>query len=149
MPVRVVIDTNNMGVSALLNPSGYPAMLRKAFEDQLFEVVISEPILKEIAEVLSRPSIKNKYGITETDIKELLILIEERSEHILVSGKFSVCRDKDDDLIIETAVKGNAKYLVTRDDDIKTDTKVSAFLSQSGISTISIAKFFKIITLKS
>lgn len=55
MVIRAVIDTN-IWVSALLNPSGYPAKLRKAFEEGRFEVVISEPILKEIADVLSRPS---------------------------------------------------------------------------------------------
>lgn len=141
---RVVIDTN-VWVSALLNPSGYPAKIRKAFEEGLFEVVISEPILKEIADVLSRPKIKNKYGITGADIQELLILIEERSEHVLVSGDVRICRDKDDDFIIETAVKGKAKYLITRDDDVKSDKNVSNFLLQSGISVLSIAKFLKLI----
>ncbi len=148
MPVRAVIDTN-IWVSALLNPSGHPARLRKAFEEGLIEVVISEPILEEIADVLSRPRIKDKYRITEADIQEFLMLIEERSEHVLVSGDVSICRDKDDDLIIETAVKGKVKYLVTRDDDVKTDRKVSDFLSQSGISPISVAKFPKLIIPKS
>lgn len=144
MDVRAVIDTN-IWVSALLNPSGYPAKLGKSFAQGLFEVVISEPILEEIADVLSRPKIKDKYEITETDIEEFLILIEERAEHILVSGDISICRDKDDDLIIETAVKGKARYLVTGDNDIKADMKVSDFLSQYGISPISVARFLKLI----
>jgi len=148
MPVRAVIDTN-IWVSALLNPSGYPARLRKAFEEGLIEVVISEPILREITDVLSRPRIKDKYGVADADIQEFLVLIEERSEHVLVSGDVRICRDKDDDLIIETAVKGKVKYLVTWDDDVKTDTKVSDFLSQSNISPISVAKFLKLITPRS
>ena len=147
MIIRIVIDTN-IWISALLNPYGFPAKLRKAFEKSLFEVVISAPILKEIADVLSRPRIKDRYGITETDIQELLELIEERAEHVLVSGNVSICRDKDDDLIIETAIKGKVMYLVTRDDDIKNDTKVADFLSQSGITVFSIAKFLKLIDLK-
>jgi len=49
--VKVVIDTN-VWVSALLNPTGYPARLRKAFEQRIFEVVASEPTLQEIADVL-------------------------------------------------------------------------------------------------
>ena len=144
MAFRVVIDTN-VWVSALLNLAGYPAKIRKAFEEGLFETVISEPILKEIADVLSRPKIKDKYGIIEADIQELLILIEERSEHVLVSGDVSICRDKDDNFIIETAVKGKAKYLITRDDDVKSDKNVSNFLLQSGISVLSIAKSLKLI----
>ena len=148
MTTDAVVDTN-IWVSALLNPSGYPAKLRNAFEEGLFDVVISEPILEEIADVLSRPRIKDKYGISETDIKKLLVLIEERAEHVLVSGALSICRDKDDDLIIETAVKGKVQYLVTRDDDIKNDINVLTFLTQAGISTISIAKFLEQINVKS
>ena len=94
MVVRAVIDTN-IWISALLNPYGYPAQIRKAFEKGLFDVVI--------------------------------------------------CRDKDDDLVIETAVKGKAAYLVTRDDDVKNDKSVLDFLSQSGISVLTVDKFLKII----
>ena len=144
MAVRAVIDTN-IWVSALLNPHGYPAKLRKAFEEGLIEVIISEPILEEIADVLNRPRIKDKYGITEADIRELLILVEERSEHVLISGDVNICRDRDDNLIIETAIKGNAKYLVSRDDDVEMDTKITEFLSGSGISVLSVAKFLKLI----
>jgi len=147
VPIRAVIDTN-VWVSALLNPYGYPARLRKAFEEGYIEVVISEPILEEIADVLSRPRIKDKYGVTKSDIQEFLRLIEARSEHVLVAGDISICRDKDDDLVIETAIKGNVRYLVTRDDDVKIDTKVSDFLSQYGISPISVARFLNLITRK-
>jgi predicted nucleic acid-binding protein len=42
--IKAVIDTN-IWVSALLNPTGYPAKLRKAFEQGIFEVIVSEPIL--------------------------------------------------------------------------------------------------------
>ncbi len=145
MTVKAVIDTN-IWVSALLNPSGYPALLRSAFEQGLFTVVISEPILEEIADVLARPRIRKKYGVTDTDIRDLLLLIDERAEHVLVSGEVSVCRDKDDDLILETAVKSRVQYLVTRDDDIKADPKVAEYLSQTGISILSVAKFLEVIS---
>lgn len=144
MVVKAVIDTN-IWISALINPFGYPARLKKHFENGDLIAVISEPILNEIADVLSRPRIKDKYGITPEDIQELLSLIEEKTEHVLVSGSINICRDKDDDLIIETALKGNAGYLITRDDDVKFDKKVSAFLSQHGISVLTVAKFLKLI----
>ncbi|MBI1821720.1 MAG: putative toxin-antitoxin system toxin component, PIN family [Nitrospirae bacterium] len=147
MPVRAVIDTN-IWVSALLNPFGFPARLRKAFEEGAFHAVVSEPIIKEISDVLSRPRIKSRYGVSEHNVQELLILIEERSEHVLLSGDIDICRDKDDDLIIETAVKGKAGYLVTRDDDIKFDKDVSAYLSKYDISVLSVAKFLNLLGLK-
>ena len=68
MDVKAVIDTN-IWVSALLNPTGYPARLRKAFEQGIFAVIVSEPLLEEIADVLSRPRIRDKYGITNADIQ--------------------------------------------------------------------------------
>lgn len=140
MTVKAVIDTN-IWVSSLLNPFGFPARLRKAFEEGVFHALVSEPMLAELAEVLSRPRIKDKYGITDTDMEELLILIEERAEHVMLSEDVTICRDKDDNFVIETAVKGRAAYLVTRDDDIKFDRNVSSFLSQYGVTVISIANF--------
>jgi len=142
--VRAVIDTN-IWVSSLLNPFGFPAKLRKSFEDGVFLAVISEPMLAELADVLSRPRIKGKYGITDADIEELLILIEERSEHVMLSDGVNICRDKDDNLVIETAIKGKAEHLVTRDDDIKFDREVASFLLQHHVSVVSIAKFLSLI----
>ena len=143
MFIKAVIDTN-IWISALINPFGYPAKLRKHFENGDFAAVISEPIMDEIVDVLSRPKIKDKYEITPEDIRELLTLIEERAEYVLISGDINICRDKDDNLIIETAIKGETSYLVTRDDDIKFDKKVSLFLSQHGISVLTVAKFLKL-----
>jgi conserved hypothetical protein TIGR00305 len=142
--VKAVIDTN-IWVSSVLNPFGFPARLRKSFEEGAFLAVISEPILEELADVLNRPRIKDKYGITENDIKELLILVEERAESVLLSGDIAICRDKDDNLIIETAIKGQTAFLVTRDDDIKFDKSVSSFLIQYGISVISVTRFLALI----
>ena len=144
MAIRAVIDTN-IWVSALLNPFGFPATLRRFFAEGAFQSVISESILLELAEVLNRPRIKDKYGLTVEDIRELIILIEERSEHVLLSGDISVCRDKDDNQIIETAIKGQAKHIVTRDDDIKFDRNVISFLAKYDIIVSTVAQFLSII----
>ena len=144
MVIRAVIDTN-IWVSALLNPFGFPATLRRFFVEGAFQGIISETILLELAEVLNRPRIKDKYALSTDDIQELLILIEERSEHVLLSGEISICRDNDDNLIIETAIKGQAQYIVTRDDDMKFDNNVSLFLLKYGITVSSVAQFLSII----
>jgi putative PIN family toxin of toxin-antitoxin system len=143
--IRAVLDTN-IWVSAILNPSGFPAEILRSFRNGDFLAVISEPIISEIADVLSRPRIKNKYGITEADILELLILIEERCEHVLLSGDIRVCRDPEDNGVIETAIKGHASCIVTRDDDIKFDKSVEAFFSQNNVTPISTARFLQLIT---
>ena len=99
----------------------------------------------ELAEVLNRPRIKDKYGLTADDIKELLVLIEEHSEPVLLSGDVNICRDSNDNMVIETAIKGRVEYLVTRDDDIKHDRRVSSYLRKYSISVLSVAKFLSII----
>ncbi|NCO61114.1 MAG: putative toxin-antitoxin system toxin component, PIN family [Deltaproteobacteria bacterium CG_4_8_14_3_um_filter_51_11] len=145
MTVKAVIDTN-IWVSALINPFGFPAKLRNAFERGLFQPVISEPMIEEIIEVLKRPRIKDKYGITENDIQELVLLIEERSLPVLVSGSLKLCRDKDDDFIIEAAIVGEAQYLVTRDDDMKFDPTLASIVSGHGVTITTVSKFLSAIT---
>jgi len=144
MAVRAVIDTN-IWVSALLNPSGFPAKVRRAFEDGLFRAVVSEPIIGELVGVLNRPRIKDKYGLEAEEIRELLILLEEKTEGVSLNGDFVLCRDPDDNFIVETAIKGQAQYLVTRDDDIKWDPEVIKFLEKSDIKVITVAKFLAIL----
>jgi putative PIN family toxin of toxin-antitoxin system len=144
MAIRAVIDTN-IWVSAILNPFGFPSRLRNSFAEGLFQPVISEPMFLELAEVLNRPRIKDKYGLAAADIKELLVLIEERSESVLLSGDVKICRDRNDDMVIETAIKGRVEYLVTRDDDIKHGSEVSSFLRQYNVSILSVANFISLI----
>lgn len=62
--VRAVIDTN-IWVSSLLNPFGFPARLRKSFEEGSFHVIISAPMIEELADVLNRPRIKGKFEIAK------------------------------------------------------------------------------------
>jgi putative PIN family toxin of toxin-antitoxin system len=145
MAVRAVIDTN-IWVSALLNPFGFPAKVRKAFEDGLFRAVVSEPILEELVGVLNRPRIKDKYGLEAEEIRELLILLEERTEGVFLKGDLVLCRDPDDNFIIETAIKGQVQYLVTRDDDIKWAPEVIEFLEKSNIKVITVDKFLSILS---
>ncbi len=115
--------------------------LLKSFKEGVFTVIISSPMIEELANVLNRPRIKDRYSITDDDIEELMLLIEDWTEGVLLSEDIDICRDKNDNFVIETAIKGHAEFLVTRDDDIKSDEDVSSFLSQHSVSVISIAKF--------
>ncbi len=144
MGARAVLDTN-IWVSALLNPKGPPARLLAAFVEGSYSVIVSAPLLEELAEVLGRPRFRDKYAITSEDLVELLTLIEERAEQVLLRGDVGICRDPDDDMVIETAIRGEASHLVTRDDDLKFDPIVAAFLSNHGVTVITVAKFLAFI----
>jgi putative PIN family toxin of toxin-antitoxin system len=67
---RVVVDTN-VWVSALLNPAGYPARVLAALRARRFILVVSQAMLDELRDVLLRPRLTRKYGITEADADEL------------------------------------------------------------------------------
>jgi uncharacterized protein len=137
---RVVVDTN-VWVSALLNRAGAPARIRTALEERRFRLVASEPLLAEVAEVLACPRLARKYSVTSADREELISLLRARAIIVPVEGAVQVCRDPDDDVVIETALRGRAELLVTRDDDLKRAAEVIAILSKVGIGVLSVQRF--------
>lgn len=141
---RVVIDTN-VWVSALLNPRGYPAQILTALGATRFNLLISEPLLEELAEVLARPRIARKYGVTLADIEELVTLLRERGTEVAVTGSVRLCRDPDDDVVLETALKGKADTMVSRDEDIKGDVALAELLRAAGIEVLSVQRFLNLL----
>ncbi len=145
MPFKILIDTN-VWVSAFLNPSGYPAKIITAWLEDKMQIVISMPLLKEILDVLQRPRIQKKYKYSAEEIKTYLDLIFQRAEKIEPAGNINLCRDTRDNIVLETALSGQAKYLVTRDDDIKRDPDLIQAISKSGIEVITVSRFLEVIT---
>jgi putative PIN family toxin of toxin-antitoxin system len=145
MPFKILIDTN-VWVSAFLNPSGYPAKIITAWLEDKIQIVISMPLLKEILDVLQRPRIQKKYQYSAEEIKTYLDLIFQRAEKIEPAGNINLCRDTRDNIVLETALSGQAKYLVTRDDDIKRDPDLIQAMSKSGIEVITVSRFLEVIT---
>jgi putative PIN family toxin of toxin-antitoxin system len=100
----VVIDTSGW-VSAILTPSGPPGRIVRAFADGRIQVVMSEYLFSELAEVLERPRIKRRHTGRD-DASVLLALLRRRARTVITSGTMRACRDAKDDLILETAVIG-------------------------------------------
>jgi uncharacterized protein len=138
--LRAVIDTN-VWVSALLNQRGAPAQLRAALTAGRFTLVISDPLLDELADVLARPRIARRYGVTAADIAELLLLLRRIGQGVPVVGDLQVCRDPDDDIVIETAIRGRADVLVTGDDDLKAAPEVASVLAAAGVEILTARQF--------
>jgi uncharacterized protein len=138
----VLLDTN-VWVSALLNPHGFPARLRDAWLAGRFDVVVSIPLLEEIADVLTRPRIKTKYGLATEDIEQFLRLLQERALHVTLTGALHICRDADDDMILETAILGGAQYAVSRDDDLKADSQLVAQMRARDVEVFTVRHFLE------
>ena len=106
--IRVVIDTNVV-VSAALQHLGQPAAVIRLVTSSDIVACVSEPILAEYREVLSRTRI----GVDPTRaalIQDLLI-----STGVLVSPSVTVteCKDPDDDMFLECALAARASFLIT------------------------------------
>ncbi|HCJ67109.1 MAG TPA: putative toxin-antitoxin system toxin component, PIN family [Elusimicrobia bacterium] len=138
----VLLDTN-VWISAFLNPYGYPAKLILLWLDEKFQVVLSPQILNEIRSVLHRPRIKNKYKIQNYEIDRFIYLLIQHGLIVFPSGKFKLCRDRRDNHLLEAVLLSKAKYLVTRDDDIKRDINLIAEMKKQNVNVTSVSKFLK------
>ena len=138
--LRAVVDTN-VWVSALLNPNGHPAIVFDAFRNGRFVSILSQPLIEELIDVLSRPRIVEKYGLAPDKVAEYVALIVEKSQTVTLPGTLQLCRDPRDDAVLETALAGLASCLISRDDDVKGDEDLVLAMERQGVSVLSVARF--------
>ena len=93
--------------------------------------------------MLHRPRIKEKYRISEDEIARFLELLLRRAILVTVSGQMKLCRDERDNVVLETAINGQAEYLVSRDDDIKGDTELIQQMRASGVQVLTVSQFLQ------
>lgn len=144
MAVKIVIDTN-IWVSALISPSGIASNLVDLWKAGKFTLVISEQQITELYEVLTRPKFSIKYRLPEKEVTGLVTSISKRAERVTLKGNIKWCRDPEDNMFIEAAIRGKAKYLITGDKDITNDEKVCLLLSQQGVIVTSLSRFLSLI----
>ncbi|MFN0117566.1 MAG: putative toxin-antitoxin system toxin component, PIN family [Elusimicrobiota bacterium] len=137
--IKAVLDTN-VFISGVINRAGVPGEILKAVKLGKFRLLTSLPINAEILEVLNRPKIKSKYKVTQF-IPDIAFILTEIAEIIFNLPDIKISTDPDDDIFIETAVGGNADFLVTG--DIPGLLRIYEY---HGIKIISPAEFLKIIS---
>ena len=115
--MRVVVDTNVL-VRAVMRPHGTvgPVLLRLRHGD--YTLLYAQALLEELLDVLNRPRIRHKYGLTEEDIETVVGLILLRGEAVVPEQRISACRDPKDDKFLEVAVAGKADVIVSGDKDL-------------------------------
>ena len=117
-PIRVVVDTN-LFVSGSILKRGNPFEVLEAWRQQRFVLLISSALQTEIAEVLIRPEIKEKYHLTDQEVEDTLRLL--RTDALLTSPAPTLpvaLRDPKDEKVLALAIGGKADYLVTGDEDL-------------------------------
>lgn len=107
--MRVCIDTN-VWISGIVF-DGAPAKIVQLALEKKFVVVTSVAILNEVERIL-----EIKFDVPLKDIRRLSYRITQIADVFEPPGELKVIdADPDDDLILETAVIGNARYLVSGD----------------------------------
>lgn len=142
MPFVALLDSN-VWVSAFLKPSGPPGQVIDSWQRGDFSVVTSFFQLAEISEVLNRPRLRKKFRYTSEGGDTFVRLISSRSAIVETSAKVKICRDPDDDEILEAAINGRAQYLVTRDDDLKRDRDLIKMARRNGVRVVSVRQFLR------
>ena len=114
---RAVIDTN-VFIRALIKPLCTVAPIVIRIQDGKFSLIYTTWLLNELKEKLNEQRIRGKYNLSDQEIENLFKLINQHGEEVTPTRDINICRDVDDNKVIEAAVAGNANYVVTGDDDL-------------------------------
>jgi uncharacterized protein len=146
LPARVFVDTN-IRVSAFIHARGHPAAVLAAFLDGRFVPVVSQPFLDELQSVLQRGRIRRRLQFTDEATQAVLDQLQAVAIFTMPDGVLRICRDPRDDILLETAILGKADYIVSRDDDMKRDLAVIAYLRERGIEVLSVSQFLELMAV--
>ncbi len=130
---RAVLDPNVL-ISALLSPSGGPAVLVARWLAGDFELVVSELLLTELGRALAYPKLRSR--ITEDEATAFVDLLGRTATHAKdppTTPRRS--RDAGDDYLLALA-EAAAAVLVTGDDDLLDLTGVPVSTPRAFLDTL-------------
>lgn len=110
---RAVVDVNVL-VSALLRTDGTPAQVLRSWLAGAFELIVSERLLVELAQVIERPRLARRIDPLAVDAlvaalqAEALRIADPPAERVVEA-------DPNDDYLIALARAGGAHVIVTGD----------------------------------
>ena len=110
--LRAVLDSN-IYISAFHSPNGRNAVLWQAAIDELFQLIVSPPIIRETARVL-----RADFQWPEERVLDMVRLVARVAGRGLVTPRGTldaVKDDPDDNRILECAVDGRAELIISND----------------------------------
>jgi len=112
--MKVVLDAN-VYVSSLLTQRGNARKIIDLWEEDAFELAISEPMFDEIKRVLQHPHLVKIHGKSIREIENYTVLLRKNASTVSSQQQIGVSADESDNRYIECAVEGGANLLVTGD----------------------------------
>ena len=108
--MRVVLDTN-VFISGIFW-KGYPYTVLELWAEKKLTVLVTPEIVQEYYGLLQR------MDPASTIAKQWMMFIVEHTAVVASSHEIRICRDPFDDMFINCAVVGKAKYIISGDKDL-------------------------------
>jgi len=116
--MRVVLDTNIL-MSGLMLPDSIPGRILQAWRNAHFDLVLSEPMLKEITRVLNYPKIQKRLQWDQHQIEQYVLLLRFKTDIVSLEGVDAhVPTDPNDNMVLATLLASQADYLISGDSDL-------------------------------
>jgi hypothetical protein len=133
-PLKVIIDTN-IWISLIISKKVNE--LELLLYSKEIRLLFSEELIQEISQTIKKPKL-SKY-FQSTGIEDMFDAFDPFIDMIEVSSQVRICRDSNDDFLLNLAIDGNANYLLTGDLDILSLKKIG------NTQVVKISDFFEII----
>ncbi len=128
--LKVVLDTN-----VIISAIGYGGKPGKVFLlalEEKIQGITSEILLAEVQEILTK-----KLSLLPGDLELTMAEIEDKFEVVAPRKTLRILRDEDDNRVLEAAVEGSCRWIVTG------DKQLLALSRFRGIKIVSVGEFLK------
>lgn len=110
--IEAVVDTN-IFVSSVIG-GRVTGKLYQALREERFRLILSDDMFGELVNVLSRP----KFELEKSEIEKVATFLRLNAVFVKSSERIPFLRDPKDSIILEYAVAGKSKFIVTGDKDL-------------------------------
>ncbi len=107
-------------LQGLISESGVAVNCFELFENGIIEMFVSEEVLAEIQDVITRPKLQAKYSrLTDERAEKLVEVLRTKATLIKnVPSVFNYARDPKDEKYINLAIAADAEFIISCDTDL-------------------------------
>ncbi len=116
--LRAVLDTNLLARGLVASPTSTTGFIVESWHSELFQLVVSQHILDELAETLKKPYFAQR--VPAESIRRYIAEVQRRGTLTPITVEVvGVAEHYADDLVLTTALSGGASYVVTGDEGLR------------------------------
>jgi putative PIN family toxin of toxin-antitoxin system len=142
--VRIVLDSNIL-VRSFSGRAGLAKELLLKVLSNDHQLILSSEMLAEVTRVLRYPRMMMSHGQDEEAIYEFAVSLRSGAEFVMLDPLTSVeIRDRNDILILQTALAGEADVICTIDRDFY-EPPAAVFLARRGIAVVTDVQLMRIL----